>query len=401
MAAAAACSLAIASVPVFSYQESYSFIPQFLAAVAIGFGVLTCSLRLPRLHLAMVAYVGLVLIFGVSVLQCPEAWDSYQTTLKVGLLALVSHIVFRTPKQLLWLFVIYSSAGVVTLTLNWHELEGLRTSSAASGIGDSGERFAGTMQNANTAGMYGVMVTLGALIVFSRARNALRWVLLLTGVISGLALGYYSGSRKAMLGMCVLSIAVPWIALSARRSDDIAMIRRVLLLALLIPIAALILVSLPNNERFFALFTEREAADSSSLVRYDMIRTSLELWLQRPLLGHGYDSFARLSGFGAYSHTTFGEILANAGFVGMALISAFYILPAWDLVRLVTESIACEPPGLAPGLAGFLGALHPVLLFRSAVRRPRLHSDVRRHLRVFDGQPQNATVGGQPDILAG
>lgn len=166
MAAAAACSLAIASVPVFSYQESYLFIPQFLAAVAIGFGVSDLlavaqtssghgGLRWAGAHFRRVGP------------PMPGGLGQLSNHFEVCLLALVSHIVFRTPKQLLWLFVIYSSAGVVTLTLNWHELEGLRTSSAASGIGDSGERFAGTMQNAcHTAGMYGATATLGALIVF-------------------------------------------------------------------------------------------------------------------------------------------------------------------------------------------------------------------------------------------
>jgi O-antigen ligase len=354
MAAAVACSVAIAAVPVVSFQESYSIIGKVLALMAAAFAAMTLFKRVPKLHPAMLAYFLLVLFFGFRMVHHPDVWEEYNKLLKVCLLALASHVVFRTQKQIVLLFAIYSSAALITLTLNWGELAAFHESGMMSSSEGAIDRFAGTLQNANATGMYGITAMLSAMIAFSRMRGFVRWLVLLVGVLSGLGLAYYSGSRKAMIGIGALSLVMPWIVVRARKAGSVPWSRRIVLFAMLVPVAALILTNLPNSERLLRLFSESDVGSYSGEVRYEMFWSSLRLWRQRPFIGHGYDGFARLSGFGVYSHTTYGELLCNGGLIGLGLISVFYCSPIREMVRLVRSPLDLEKRPLHTGLLTFL-----------------------------------------------
>lgn len=53
--------------------------------------------------------------------------------------------------------------------------------------------------------------------------------------------------------------------------------------------------------------------------RMNMVSTAFELFVQKPILGHGWGAFAAKSGFGVYSHNTYTEILVNFGLFGFCL----------------------------------------------------------------------------------
>ena len=65
--AAIICSLAIASVPVFSNSQELSIIPQALAALGAVLALLTLVKRVPSVHVAVLAYSGLVLFLGDNI----------------------------------------------------------------------------------------------------------------------------------------------------------------------------------------------------------------------------------------------------------------------------------------------------------------------------------------------
>lgn len=335
-------SLAIASVPVFSYQESLSRIPQYIAAIAAVLaliGVLWQG-QVPRIHPAMLAYIGLTMLFGITLIWRPWEWHYYQTMLKVCLLSLAIHLVIRSPRQVLVVFAMYSVIAGVTLILNVDELRYMRHSIE---LEKTTERFAGTLANANLAGLYGVMAMLGALIVFANVTHWGRWLVLIVGTLSGFAIMFYTGSRKAMLGILVVCLAIPWLTWQPTKARS-GSSGRVLLTLLVLLLACLLLPYLPHASRLLDLLGgEGVTAEASSASRYLMATTAVRLWCASPVWGHGYNGFRQLSGFETYSHSTITEALCNGGLVGLVLIGAFYWLPARDLVRkLRTRSTPWE-----------------------------------------------------------
>lgn len=78
------------------------------------------------------------------------------------------------------------------------------------------------------------------------------------------------------------------------------------------------------------LLGKGENYDSSDVVRLNMIRLGLEHWLERPILGHGFDSFKHYNlkmteRYFYYSHNNFVEMLHNHGIVGFAYYYGYYV----------------------------------------------------------------------------
>jgi hypothetical protein len=366
MTAAAVCSLAIASVPVLSTNQELSFIPQGLAAVGAGLALLTLLRRIPSLHVAVLAYAGLVLFWGITLLSEPELWTDYQTLLKVGLMALACHLVFRSSTQLLLLFGIYCATGAITLLLNWQQLHTLSASMSGAFVLSEKDRFAGTFENANAAGIYGVMLMLSGCILFFNSRAWWRWPLAAIGLVAGLTICFFSGSRKAMLGLGLLVVVIPWMASDTRETNSFERNRRrfrmIALIALSLTAGAILFSQLPFAERLIAPFTEGVAAESSSEVRFGMLVKAFELWSTHPLCGCGFEGFSRLSEFGVYSHTTFGEVLCNGGLFGIGLLAVFYFLPGWQLLRRLRSEPSGEHARLPIALFAF-GAMFTLFSF--------------------------------------
>lgn len=331
--AAVVCSLAIASVPIFSTAENLSFIPQAFAVLGTGLALTTLLKRIPGVHLSMVSYAVLVLFWSITLLSDPEVWPEYLTLIKVCVLALACHIVFRSKDRLLLLFGTYCASGLVTLGMNWRQIRALGTSMAGSSLSEK-DRFAGTFDNANDAGIYGVMLMLGACIVFFNCRKWWRWPLAAIGLGAGLAICFFSGSRKAMLGLGCLILAVPWMAAGQGGMRRWRPVKMAVLLALMAVLGGLLFSRLPFVDRLLEPFSRGIASDSSSELRFAMLTRVFELWAAHPLFGCGFEGFSRLSEFGVYSHTTFGEVLCNEGLVGMALLAVFYFLPGLQLFRM-------------------------------------------------------------------
>ena len=330
------CSLAIAVVPIFSYQDGFSYIPQLFAFGSMVFALFLFPSRGVRLHTAMSAYLLLVIYSGFSALEYPETYEGYQSYVKVGLLALAAHVIFRMPKQLVILMCIYSSTAIIAVIINWSELQYLRSVSDIDQSILKSDRFSGIFGNANTAGVYGMTVIFSAMLAFRNFRHPIRWLVSSLGVGSGICLVFYSGSRKAMLGIVALCLCMPWLFQKLAKSNTRFQIGKYLLSGGgVVCLGLLAILILPNNDRFFDMFSEGKYADQSSIIRAEMFFKSIELWREAPFWGQGFDGFTRVGGFGVYSHTTFGEILCNGGIVGFFLISIFYLLPMSNLIRLI------------------------------------------------------------------
>ena len=90
---------------------------------------------------------------------------------------------------------------------------------------------------------------------------------------------------------------------------------------------------------YFSLTTifERFSTDNMNSGLNDrtlLYKRAFELWLKSPIIGIAYDQFKVLSGYNMYSHSTFAEILACTGVLGIA-IWAYYIARLLFSLRLI------------------------------------------------------------------
>lgn len=142
--------------------------------------------------------------------------------------------------------------------------------------------------------------------------------LLLYGATFAVVLG--TASKKALPGFLLVSVAL-W--LRHRRAWRQGWTVLGLLLGgglLALTLSAVNLSALVGNVqglRITRRLAEFLTGNNSDDVRYDMIREAGVLFAQRPLTGHGMQSFSLLGSYGTYSHNTYLELLASLGLLGV------------------------------------------------------------------------------------
>ena len=138
-----------------------------------------------------------------------------------------------------------------------------------------------------------------------------------------------TGSRKALI---IIAISAFFLLVYRFRKQKKAL---VIVFASLI-VAAGITFLLPASrlvlERFadaiIVLLSGGETmADGSAYDRLIFLKSSFYYGCHSPLIGNGYLSFSKISGFGYYSHNTFGEIFCDFGFFALLAYAFFTLLP--------------------------------------------------------------------------
>ncbi len=347
------CAASVAAVPVFSHQFGLSYITQLLALGTVGMAGLTIFWRIPRIHPALISYLLLVAYWGFSFTD--DDRSAYLSMVKLAALAVAMQIIIRTPRHILWLLGIYSLAGIVSLILNWSDIKEIRYAMDIGAMDTESMRLGGTFANANAAGVFASIVSTCSLIVFFNTRHRARWFLLSAGLGSGLIIGGLSGSRTGMIGLFIAAMSVPFIAFAGERKQMlIKCIKGMLIAGVALGISLAALTQTRQFERLTRL-TEGAEADGSTYARWGMAKEALGIWWDYPLFGAGFQGFARVSSqyAGRYSHTTYGEVLANGGLIGFALLGFFFILPGMQLALLALENRRPPIRKLSVGLLAF------------------------------------------------
>lgn len=147
---------------------------------------------------------------------------------------------------------------------------------------------------------------------------------------------FLSGGRKYI----IVPILFLFVLLIFKRDSDgknhkIKYIFFILILILVLFTLIFYLPALYNSigvrfEEFFAFFNgDLNKADSSTIVRAQMINMGLSRWLCNPIWGYGFDSFkyynASITGHFYYSHNNFIEMLYNGGIIGFCIYYSFYL----------------------------------------------------------------------------
>lgn len=75
-------------------------------------------------------------------------------------------------------------------------------------------------------------------------------------------------------------------------------------------------------KRFFAMFSEEK--DGSTLERIDMMKVGIKLFKEKIFMGYGLDSYKIISGFKAYAHNNYVELLVGIGVIGCVIYYFIY-----------------------------------------------------------------------------
>ena len=198
-----------------------------------------------------------------------------------------------------------------------------------------GSRLTSVASQTNVMGVYGA-IALNVMffeVFFNRRKR------ILPLMVFPLLMILASQSKKAIL--CVLVGIFIMLALRYRKKKFAGAI--VLLIAGLLFVY---LTRLPIFESILYRFTSAfetastgstQITDWSTYNRMIMIQRGIELFKQKPFLGHGIDTYQFVSGMGGYSHNNYVELLANNGLIGTIAYYWVYLYAAIRLLKMVTK----------------------------------------------------------------
>jgi len=316
------------------------------------FAVLTFSL--PRVPLAMLAYVALAAFGFASVLWStdPEfSADRAKTLVLIAITIFATYnIILRFRNPLAFFLGLY---GGVLLNLLM-----------ALGIVDFGDlglglelttsaRFTGTQNQPNIMG-YVCVATLFAIYVHltsvsARQAKAVFRLLEIFGLLAVAAaamfITFLTGSRAAIVAG---SVVLLWLLLGS-------VVRPVLALAIAIVLSGTVMgysvvgsqaITLGNELSlaevgevvFGRLETGIEFEDGSVIEREALVKDAYRQFLKQPVIGTGLASFEAKTG--AYSHNNVTDVLSSLGIIGMTFMAAIYFFYVRSLLKLTSFRLA-------------------------------------------------------------
>lgn len=310
----------------FAYDFPFAKVVGAVTIVAMFLSPQRKRLPLTRETLVLVLFVGWMLVTTLFALEESLAWTQWDKVSKIQLIVLLTMVLITDRKKLdlfVWTIVLsigfYGVKGGLFTLIRGGEFHVLGP--PQSFIGDN-----------NGLGMALVMVIpLMRYLQLVQERTWIRWGLTAAMVLSGIAvLG--TQSRGAFLGIAVTLV---FLALKSRR--------RIILVAASIAIVPIALSFMPASwhQRMYSIRTYEE--DSSAMGRINAWRFAINLAMDRPLVGGGFEVFEP-RWFRIYApdpedvhdaHSIYFGILGDHGFVGLALYAALGLLTWLSCSRII------------------------------------------------------------------
>jgi O-antigen ligase len=232
------------------------------------------------------------------------------------------------------IIIVMSALAISTVAVAWMSRNLLSASHVMLGNTDLSRigtaRTAGVLANSNVLGTYAALAATAAVVLAASTRRLALVLIAAPSFVCAVSLAFFSGSRKAILGMALFCPPAAWHAVRARW--DIRNRASLVVLALLM-IAGGALWWRINP--FAARFNTSEA---SYVVREGLFRAACSMWLEHPLLGAGYRAFELKSGTGLYTHSTPVEMLVSGGVLGLGLYLALF----WAVFRSIWRCLSIE-----------------------------------------------------------
>lgn len=169
----------------------------------------------------------------------------------------------------------------------------------------------------NNPNELGISLAIGVCFILYKLDLKKFWSMFLSFV--GIFLFVYvvllTGSRKSFLSIAL--IIVYWLVFVAFKEGGRSKLNGLIMFVLLAIIGYSALnVMLKDSVLILRLYDLFRSGDKT---RKGMYKAAIELFMQNPVFGIGFNNYRILSGYGTYSHSTYAEALACTGIVGAFL----------------------------------------------------------------------------------
>ncbi len=196
------------------------------------------------------------------------------------------------------------------------------------------EGYGKTLSLNNNPHFFAAVMNLGTFSIIFRIKDAEKRVSILWIVLIGFFL--YSiigcGSRKYLIATSLMLIV--WIITSVKerwaKGDTQQKVTTILMLFCIAILVYFIYRRFYINSDSYSRMMDSD--DLGNQKRILFYRKALEIFLDHPVFGGGYDQFRYWSGVGGYAHSTYAEAIADFGFLGCVLYfspiiyTTFYII---------------------------------------------------------------------------
>lgn len=169
----------------------------------------------------------------------------------------------------------------------------------------------------NNPNELGISLAIGVCCILYKLDFKRLWntVLSFMGILLFIYIVVLTGSRKSFISIAL--IVVYWLIFVAFKEVGRAKLKGIIMSALLVIIGYSILnVMLKDSLLFLRLFDLFRSGDNT---RTGMYKVAIELFMQSPIFGIGFNNYRILSGYGTYSHSTYAEALSCTGIFGSFL----------------------------------------------------------------------------------
>lgn len=150
---------------------------------------------------------------------------------------------------------------------------------------------------------------------------------------------FCTGSRRGLISMLFGTAGLFYFNKKVNKTN----ITKLILVLIITSIALLFLLRLDffssMNDRLTNLIfgiNDKNQLSTSDEERFLMIKKAIQMFKEKPILGHGAGAFKAISGFDIYSHNNYVELLSNYGIIGFCLFYGFIfkiLITAYSWIR--------------------------------------------------------------------
>lgn len=320
----------ILSIEIFSYQAGFVYISYVLFALLLLTSAKRSELKIKEDMLTAYMLI-LTLVFGLSIFISVNASATMRRWITMALMMLTCISIewgFRSTSAD-ELFDFFADA--ICQTCIFAFFFDFLTIGPSTYIGYilRGARLMNVASQTNVMGMYGA-AALNIMLyktLFCKNRK------IIPAYIFPILMILASQSKKAIL--CVLLGLFLMLIMKYRQRKILGIFILFFVVLMVIYISQLPAFSAIMRRFTNALGTMTNSTtdrDWSTYFRMQMIDEGIELFKQRPILGHGTDTFGYISSFGTYSHNNYVELLANNGLLG--LFAYYWVYPVAIIMLL-------------------------------------------------------------------
>ena len=142
-----------------------------------------------------------------------------------------------------------------------------------------------------------------------------------------------SGSRKYLIASACLILIWAFTLLRVRWANGDTQDRLILIILLFVFVAVGIFIfrhMYVGSSMHQRMLDENDMGNQHRIRNY---RKALEIFIENPLFGGGYDQFRYLSGAGGYAHSTYAEAIADFGLVGCIIYFTPIIVATYRIMH--------------------------------------------------------------------